>query len=292
MPEPCGDIAVSVVVPCRNPGSHLRSMLESLVQQRFDKGWEVILVDNGGCDTALSGCRPLLGRLNLRVVPAFDRSGASYARNVGARQASGRKILFVDADDEVDRDYVATMAAALDDHPLVTSRVDSSSLNPEWVRDAHGPPWQETGLVTFFGFLPGTGSNIGLRRELLEEAGPIPEDFQASEDIAFSWRLQIEKGVTPRFVAEALYRYRYRSSLWGLLRQGRCWGESNVLLFRRFRCAGMPGRSWSMAAEDWWQVVNGLLRARTRKDLAPVAVRAGNCIGRIAGSLRYRTIYL
>lgn len=286
------DVNVSVVIPCRNPGRHLQGMLESLANQSFHLPWEVVLVDNGGSDAPIAACRPLFERLNLRVVRATGKASASYARNVGARQAAGSKILFVDADDEVGQGYIAAMAEALDVHPVVTSRVDSSSLNPEWVRGAHGPPWQESGLVTFFDFLPGTGSNIGLHRKFFEEAGPIPEEFPASEDIAFSWRLQLEKGLRPHLVPGALYRYRYRHSLWGLFCQGLRWGDSNVLLYRKFRDDGMPGRTWRMALSEWRQVLAGLLRARRRKDLAPVVVRAGCGVGRIAGSVRHRTFYV
>lgn len=267
-------------------------MLQSLAAQQCELTWEIILVDNDSSDGAIEACRPLFARLNLRLVAAMEKGNASYARNVGAREARGSKLLFVDADDEIAPGYIAAMAAALDEHDFVTSRVDSTSLNVDWVRDAHGPPWQESGLVKFFDFLPGTGSNIGLSKPLFGRVGPLPEELDASEDIAFSWHVQLTFGVKLHFVADALYRYRYRHSLGGLFRQSKGWGRSNVLLYKKFRQAGMPGRSLQMARAEWVAVLKGLCRARNRQELAPMVVRAGYCLGRISGSLRYGVLYV
>jgi glycosyltransferase involved in cell wall biosynthesis len=285
-------VGVSIVIPVRNPGVHFSSALESLTQQSSEESWEVIVVQNERSDAASKIASAFLGRLPLRVISANERTGPSYARNAGALAAAGDKFLFVDADDEVAPGYVAAMSAALDSHAFVTSRVDSVSLNPEWVRDSHGPPWQQNEIVTFFNFMPGTGNNIGLRREVFERVGPFPEDFVASEDIAFSWRYQLTTGDTIHLVRDALYRYRYRESLQALYIQGRKWGASNVLLYRQFRHLGMPGRTMREAQTEWTEIVLGLVKARTKRDMAACAVRLGYCVGRLIGSAKYRMVYL
>ena len=199
----------SVVVAIRNAARVLPSLLESLAGQDMANAWEVIAVDNGSDDQSAAVLESFASRVPLRRLQAVARANPSYARNAGARAASGSRLLFVDADDAVAPEYVSAMARALDEHPLVTSRVDSASLNAEWVRDAHGPPWQADGVGVFFGFLPAAGINIGVHRDLFERLGGFPEAFSGSEDVAFSWRAQLA-GVPLRFVGDAVYRYRYR----------------------------------------------------------------------------------
>jgi glycosyltransferase involved in cell wall biosynthesis len=282
---------ISVIVPCRNAGRHFRALLESLVSQVVAERAEIVVVDNGSTDGSRSVVASVEGRIPIRVVDARERANAAYARNVGVTAATGDKLLFVDADDEIAPGYVHAMAAALQTHELVTSRVDSTTLNPAWVRAAHGRPWQASGVDTFFGFMPGTGINVGVRRALFEAVGGFPTEFSGSQDIVFSWRAQLA-GAAIHFVPEALYRYRYRATLGGLFRQARNWGKSNVLLYRHFRSVGMPGRTRREAVREWRDVLIGLARARSKAELAPMVVRLGYCVGRLIGTVQYDCRYL
>jgi glycosyltransferase involved in cell wall biosynthesis len=290
--DPTADVETSVIVPCRNAALHLRQLLQSLVDQEYEHAWEVVVVDNASSDESSKVAGGFADRLNLRIVEANDTANPSYARNVGWQRTSSEKLLFIDADDEVAPGYIAAMARALNAHDMVTSRVDSTSLNPAWVRESHGPAWQQDGILTFFEFLPAAGNNIGIRRSLLQTVGGFPEEFSASEDIALSWRIQLIAGAHIHFVGSAVYRYRYRDSLLALYRQSRGWGMSNVLLYLRFRDRGMPGRTPRLALAEWLTAIGGMLKARTRQDRARSAVQLGYCVGRLQGSLRYRVAYL
>jgi glycosyltransferase involved in cell wall biosynthesis len=282
---------VSVIIPCRNAARHLGAMLESLAGQELAAAWEVVVVDNGSTDGSRRIAEGFGNRLNLRIVDATERRNASYARNLGVQAASGDRLLFLDADDEIAPGYLQAMNAALESHEYVASRVDSSTLNPEWVRAAHGEPWQVDGVAVFFGFMPATGINVGLRRSIFQRAGGFPEQYPGSQDIAFSWKVQLG-GTSIAFVPEAVYRYRHRDTLRGLYRQCVVWGSSNVLLYREFRSSGMPRRSLPASLAEWRAVLGGLLRARGKAEQAPLIVRLGYCVGRLRGSLRYGVRYL
>ena len=282
---------ISVIVPFRNSRRHFACLLESLAAQHVEVPWEVVVVDNGSRDGSRLIAEQFAHRLPLRIVDAFDRSGAAHARNVGVRHSAGSRLLFIDADDSVAPGYVAALADALERHPFATSRVDSTSLNPAWVREAHGPPWQAEQVLVFYGFLPAAGTNIGIDRKLFERIGGFPAEFRACEDIAFSWRAQLQEQVQPQFISSTAYRYRYRDTLLGLFTQNVVWGLSSALLYRRFRDAGMPGRTARMALQEWRDVVVSLLRASSRSQLAPAVVRLGTCVGRILGSARYGVLF-
>jgi glycosyltransferase involved in cell wall biosynthesis len=282
---------ISVIVPFRNSRSHFSDLLESLMAQQLDTPWEIVLVDNGSTDGSRDVAEQFAHRLPLRIVDARDRSGAGYARNVGVRHSSGSRLLFVDADDAVGPGYVAALAHALERHSLVTSRVDSTSLNPVWVREAHGSPWQAEQVLVFYDFLPAPGINIGIERQLFERVGGFPPEFRACEDIAFAWRVHLREQVQPAFVGSAVYHYRYRATLYGLFTQNVVWGASSALLYRRFRGCGMPGRPARVALREWRDVTGALVSASDRSKLAPVVVRLGACVGRLVGSARYRVLF-
>ena len=102
------------------------------------------------------------------------------------------------------------------------------------------------------------------------------------------------------FVPEAVYRCRYRDNLADLYRQTRWWGVSSSLLYQEFKGAGMPRSSpaaWPMrrplvaAVREWLEILAGLLKARSKAELAPLVVRVGDCIGRLEGSVRHRVLF-
>lgn len=283
---------ISVIVPFLNGAAHLTDLFDSLVAQDYASPWEVLAVDNGSTDESQNIVRRYEQRLDLKILNAFDRRTVSFARNVGVRHATGMRLIFIDADDAVDAHYVSAMSRALGSWPLVTSRVDSARLNPEWVRDVHGPPWQEDGVGVFFEFLPAAGSNIGIHRELFDRLGGFPEEFNASADLAFSWNAQLHGGVEIRFVPEAVYFYRFRHSYSSLLRQSATWGRDTVRLYKRFRADGMPGRSLGVTASDWGRALKVLLPGLTPAARASAMVASGYCLGRLHGSLQYRVRFL
>lgn len=267
-------------------------LLDSLVEQEFSQSFEVVLVDNA-CE---SGIRKWVDgypqRLKLRIVEAKAKANGSYARNTGVTASQGEVICFVDSDDELAPGYLSAMALALESHDLVTSRVDTRTLNAEWVIQAQGPAWQDSALWVFFNFLPSAGINIALRRSLFEALGGFAEEYSGSQDIEFSWRAQLEQGVTIHFVPDAVYRYRHRATLLGLYRQTRNWGFSNVLLYLRFCGLGMPGRSMGESIREWTGLLDQLLKARSKAELGALMIRLGYCVGRLKGSAYYRTLYL
>ncbi len=290
--EAPASIEVSVIVPFRNASRYLGDHLEALTRQELARSWEVILVDNGSRDGSRSVAERFLDRLNLRVVDAHDRRGAGYARNVGARLACGEKLIFIDADDEVAPGYLAAMAAGLDRHDFVTSAFDHRVLNPEWVQSAHGSQWRDPAdpLFVQFGVLPFAGGSIGISRSVFESVGGFPEDLPRMQDIAFSWEVQFA-GTELHYVPDAVYHVRYRRSLQDLFRQGLAGGSTAPLLFRRYRGAGMRRRTVVDMGRSWTRFAVRLAQARTKADLAPLALQLGREIGRLRGSIRHRVFF-
>jgi glycosyltransferase involved in cell wall biosynthesis len=73
----------------------------------------VIAVENGSSDESRQLAVGFTDRLNLHIVDAFRAGWRRLATSVGGRHGSGRKLIFIDADDEVTPGYVSAMAAGL-----------------------------------------------------------------------------------------------------------------------------------------------------------------------------------
>ena len=292
MAAPSRQAEVSVVIPFKDAAPHFSDQLEALSAQRFEGVWEVVLVDNASRDDSRAIGESFADRLNVRIVDASDRPGAAYATNVGVRHSSGRKLIFVDADDVIAPGYIAAMAAALDRHDFVTSAFDHVILNPEWIQGAHGAVWRdpEDPLFVQSGVLPFAGGSIGISRTVFESVGGFPENFPRMYDIAFSWQVQFA-GTSLHYVPEALYHVRYRGTLVDLFRQGFAGGSTSPLLYRHYGYAGMQRRSVVEVARSWFRLAREATRARSRADLSPLAVDLGRQLGRLRGSVRYRVFF-
>lgn len=283
---------LSVILPFRNAAGTISDQLEALVDQDYEGRWELIAVDNRSDDHSREIVERFADRLDVTVVEATEQLGGGHASNVGARHARAEKLVFVDADDVVAPGYLAAMAAALDGHEFVTAAFDQETLNPSWVRAAHGPPWRRSDkpLPKQFGVLPNAGASMGISRRLLESVGGFPDDLPRMYDISLSWEVQLA-GAPLHLVPEAVYRVRYRDNLVDLFRQG--FGEASCapLLYKRYRHAGMQRRTIAQMFKSWARLLVDLSRARTKADLAPLAVRLGRELGRLNGSVRQRVCF-
>jgi glycosyltransferase involved in cell wall biosynthesis len=285
-------VDVTIVIPFRNAAPYIADQLGALVSQEFDREWEVVLVDNGSTDDSVQIAERFSDSLNLKIVDGGAQPGAARATNVGVRHAAGRKLVFIDADDQVAPGYLAAMAAALDSHSFVTSAFDHRALNPFWLQHAHGRAWRnpDNPMLPQFGFLPFAGGSIGILRSVFDDVGGFPEEFQRMYDIAFSWEAQ-RAGVVLHHVPEAVYRVRYRSTLSELARQGYAGGSTVPLLYRRYRVAGMKRRTIRETLRSWIRLLWRLANSRTRADLAPLMLELGRYVGRVRGSVRYRVFF-
>jgi glycosyltransferase involved in cell wall biosynthesis/tetratricopeptide (TPR) repeat protein len=126
MPNPRGDYLVTVVIPAYNAATWLHHSIQSMVlQQPAAPAAELILVDNGSNDETDEVCRFYSQTFsNIRYLKESIR-GAGAARNLGIREAGGKYIYFLDADDMLALDGLECLLASATetDADLVTSQL-------------------------------------------------------------------------------------------------------------------------------------------------------------------------
>lgn len=97
---------VSILVPGKNEGKHIYTLLKSLKEQTF-QNYEVIVVDDGSDDDTPQICRDLEKQgLVSSYLRLESRGGKASAANYGAYYAKGKYIVHLDADSSLDRDAI------------------------------------------------------------------------------------------------------------------------------------------------------------------------------------------
>lgn len=117
MPDEAGHAPpmTSFVIPCYNHGRFVAEAVRSCLEQ-VDAAAEVIVVDDGSDDGSTPAACDALTGPGVRVVHQ-PNAGLPAARNAGAKLATGRFLVFLDADDWIERTFTATLGTLLDDNP-------------------------------------------------------------------------------------------------------------------------------------------------------------------------------
>lgn len=105
---------ISVIIPVYNVSQFLDRCLESVVHQTY-RNLEIILINDGSTDSSGSLCDEWAKKDHRIRVLHTSNSGAAAARNCGLDIATGKYILFVDADDYVSKSLCSILLESMDE---------------------------------------------------------------------------------------------------------------------------------------------------------------------------------
>lgn len=290
-PTPVPD--VTVVIPCHNAAPKLGAQLAALGNQSYTGRVEFIAVNNCSTDGTADLLRGWAERMpSVRVVDAPAKPSAGYARNIGARAATGPLIAYCDADDEADSGWLAALVLAAESADVVGGSLEHALLN-----DAAAVTWRGADVVHDLprplDFLPfAVSANCAVRANVWRDIGGWDEDYRHCEDVDFSWRAQLA-GFRLVFAPDAVMHYRHRDSLAGMARQIFGYAAAEARLFRTFRGKGVKRRRIGAVARSYVYPMTRLpyvLMTRRRRGMW-LSVTMQTC-GHLAGSWRYRVIFL
>ena len=203
MPAPL----ISIVVPCYNATRTLAETIASASAQTLTD-FEIIAVDDGSTDGTGDLLEQLARGEPRLVIIAQPNKGLAGARNSAIRQAHGRFIALLDADDLWDADYLEAHLANLAD-----ASVGVSFSRLRYIDMAGAPTGSETrpklsGLTPadFLRSNPCT-SLIVVRREVFAGAGLFNETLRRVEDQEWLFRAAAG-GWTMRGIDRVLASYR------------------------------------------------------------------------------------
>ena len=92
-------MTLSVVIPVYNPQKYLINCLDSVLNQSFNN-FELIIVNDASTDDSIQIINQYSKKDDrIKVFNNLEHQGAAYSRNIGLKAASGKYIIFLDADD-------------------------------------------------------------------------------------------------------------------------------------------------------------------------------------------------
>ena len=174
-------LAYSIIVPAYNEAAELPSTLSSIraAMEAVSHDGECIVVDNNSTDSTSTVAQAY----GADLVVQEPINQIARARNAGVAKASGRFLIFIDADTRIQPQLLADALHRLEQTPCVGggSVIKFESEVGVTGRIAMGA-WEH---ISKFARIA-AGSFIFCRREAFEAVGGYDESLYASEEVRFS----------------------------------------------------------------------------------------------------------
>jgi len=103
---------ISIITPVYNKEKYLKDTVRSVSEQTFGD-FELLLIDDGSTDASGIICDELAASDPRIKVFHTENRGVSAARNHGIRNAAGKYICFIDADDLIEKSFLEKLYGSM-----------------------------------------------------------------------------------------------------------------------------------------------------------------------------------
>ena len=207
---------ISVIVPVYNVEAYLERCVESILQQTYAH-FELILINDGSTDSSGQICDHLASQYENIKVYHIENAGVSNARNMGIQLATGSWVTFIDSDDFVTQDYLATLASAVEGlnvgfviaplhhikNGIVTDLPSHSGKTELWSTEE---TMKELLMTTRTSFFPVAKL---FKRDLLADE-KFNTNYHLAEDALFLTELLLKTRCSSVFIDKPIYYYDHR----------------------------------------------------------------------------------
>jgi cellulose synthase/poly-beta-1,6-N-acetylglucosamine synthase-like glycosyltransferase len=122
---------ITVIIPAKNEEKNLPELLESLKKQNYHKKFELLLVDGKSNDRT----REVAESYGCRVV-IQKKLGISNARNLGWKLAKGDLLVFLEADQKVDKNMLKEVEETFSKKEVKCARANYIPVKGNWIQKA------------------------------------------------------------------------------------------------------------------------------------------------------------
>lgn len=98
----------SIILPVYNKEVYIKRCIQSILQQSYSD-FELIIINDGSTDQSGKEIQNSILTDQRVKVYRYENSGVSMARNRGIEYATGKYLLFIDADDWIEKNYLETI---------------------------------------------------------------------------------------------------------------------------------------------------------------------------------------
>ena len=207
---------ISVIVPVYNVEAYLERCVESILQQTYAH-FELILINDGSTDSSGQICDHLASQYENIKAHHIENAGVSNARNMGIQLATSSWVTFIDSDDFVTQDYLATLASAVEGenigfviaplhhikNGIVTDLPPHSGKTELWSTEE---TMKELLITTRTSFFPVAKL---FKRDLLADE-KFNTNYHLAEDALFLTELLLKTRCSSVFIDKPVYYYDHR----------------------------------------------------------------------------------
>lgn len=109
---------LSIIVPVYNSENFIEKCVDSIMNTK-ENDFEILLINDGSTDSTPKILKKISKKYNNVLVYNNSNKGVSYSRNYGIKKAKGEYIMFVDADDELNKNWYENIKKYLFDYDIV-----------------------------------------------------------------------------------------------------------------------------------------------------------------------------
>lgn len=99
---------LSIIIPMYNSQNTIQECINSILKQKTNFKYEVILINDGSTDSTLEVIKQYENNKNIKVI-SQDNNGIASARNKGLEIATGKYLMFVDSDDTLECNAIESL---------------------------------------------------------------------------------------------------------------------------------------------------------------------------------------
>jgi len=187
---------VSVIIVNYNGQKLLENCFESLSKVTYSN-FETILVDNNSKDNSIQYVKENFPE--TIIIKLEKNYGFAYPNNVGAKNAKGEMLLFLNNDTTVDPKFIDSLVNTMDNDPKIAI-CQSMLLKPNGDVDSSGDFIDTMGVAYSSkekvtknrAILSARGAAMMIRKNIFNQLGGFDEKFYLSfEDVDLGWRTWI-----------------------------------------------------------------------------------------------------
>ena len=224
---------ISVIIPVYNKQEYIAKTVDSVLDQTF-RDYEILLIDDGSTDGSDRICDDLASTDERIRVFHTQNCGVSAARNLGIHVAVGKYISFIDADDCIDKSFLAKLRDS-----IVENDSDLAVCGYEEIRKGKKTAHIHKDLSS------GSAVYEAIRQDLLcilwnklyvrEKIKHLfDENISTCEDSIFCARYYLDNDAKVSLVGESLYCYKVREGgITSSLQEGAFDGISKLFQINR-----------------------------------------------------------
>ena len=223
---------VSVIIPVYNEEKTIAECLESLKNQSY-KQMEIIVVDDGSSDSTRSIVE---GFSNIKLLTRGHK-GPGQARNLGAANAKGEILVFVDADMTFDKNFIKDLVK-----PIIDGKTIGTFSKNEMVKNKDNiwsNCWNVNKNLPKDRMIPKDYPNEApVFRAILKKEFERVDGFETSGQYTDDWSLWQKLGKKSTAASGAVYYHSNPESFKEVWQQARWIGKNEFIagnLLRKFK---------------------------------------------------------